>query len=339
MSKTIFVSGASGFIARHIVLNLLLVGYRVRGSTRTQAKADHVRQSIARHLGKSYDPAKLELVHLDLLRDEGWIETLKGADALIHTASPVPLTQPDNESELIEPAVQGTLRALNAAHQAGIKRVVLTSSVAAISGSGTDTIEARFDENDWTDMQQPGLSAYAKSKTLAEQAAWEFVEDKEIALTTINPSFVFGPALDDDFGASLSVIERIVKGRDPMLPRISFSIVDVRDVAQLHIAALSSQVVEGQRVIASAGQLWLMEIADVLRTIAPTHKIARRVAPNWLVRLLALWDKPLRFVVPSLGRRTIFHSTRCRVLLGRKPIPPEEAVRAAGKFMIENGFG
>lgn len=338
MSDPVFVTGASGFIARHVLLDLLRRGYRLRGSVRSLDRGEHVRASLSRHLGEELGPDRLDFRQLDLGSDAGWTQTMEGCGALIHMASPVPLAQPEDADDLIRPAREGTLRALNAARASGIRRVVLTSSVAAISGNATKAREIHLDEGDWTDPATPGLTPYARSKTIAERAAWELAEaHPELRLTTINPSFVFGPALDEDTGASLEVVERMMRGGDPAIPRVSFFVVDVRDVAALHVAALEDDRTAGQRIIAGSGQMWLRDIVAVLRAAYPDRRFPRWPAPDWLVRLLALKDRPLRFIVPQLGRKTLFDTGRGRALLGRDFIPPEDAVRAAAASLVEHG--
>lgn len=334
----VFVTGASGFIARHVVLGLLRRGLPVRGAVRSREKAAHLRDSLSAHLGESLGPEGLDLRLLDLMRGEGWGAALEGCGALIHTASPVPMVQPKDPAEVIRPAREGTLRVLQAAAGAGVSRVVLTSSVAAISASRPARREMHFTEDDWTDPEAPGLQPYPRSKTEAEMAAWRFAEaHPELRLTTINPGFVLGPALDDDYGTSLAIVERVLRGRDPLVPPISFSLVDVRDVAELHLRALEDDTVAGQRVVAYAGQMWLSQIANTLRAEFPDRRIARLPAPAWAVRLAALVNRPLRYVTPTLGCRTTYDNARGRALLGRDFIPPEEAVRAAGRFLVEGG--
>ncbi|WP_238368229.1 NAD-dependent epimerase/dehydratase family protein [Mesobacterium pallidum] len=335
MTRPVFVTGASGFIARHILLSLLRAGHAVRGSVRSVAKAEDVRASLARHLGR--DPEGLAFCLLDLTRDAGWSEAMAGCGALVHTASPVPLEQPDTPETLVLPAVDGTTRALDAAARAGIARVVLTSSVAAISGQKAGAV-ARFTTTDWTDPNLPGLSPYALSKTLAERAAWQRAEALGLKLTTINPSFVFGPALDADTGASLGVIQRLLTARDPAVPRVSFFVVDVRDVADLHLAALTDDTTAGQRIIAASQQIWLREIAAELRAAHPGHPVPRLPAPDWLVRLLARREPALRWITPSLGRVVTFDTAPCRALLGREMIPARQAVRDGAASLIAHGL-
>lgn len=335
MTRPVFVTGASGFIARHVILSLLREGHAVRGSVRSMAKADDVRASLARHLGRAADALDFRL--LDLTSDAGWSSAMEGCGALIHTASPVPLEQPAQPDALVRPAVDGTRRALQAASHAGIDRVILTSSVAAITGCDVGPV-ARFTAADWSDPDLPGLSPYALSKTLAERAAWDSATQLGLRLTTINPSFVFGPALDADTGASLEVIQRLMTARDPGLPRLSFFVVDVRDVAALHLAALADDATVGQRVIAGSEQIWLRDIAAELRAAHPGHRIPRLPVPDWVVRVLARREPALRWITPSLGRVVTFDTDPGRALLGRALIPARTAVRAASESLVAQGL-
>jgi len=337
-TKTIFLTGASGFIGKHIVLQLLQAGYNVRGSVRSDAKADEVCAAMKVHLKDSTDlNERLSFVHLDLTSDAGWNEALDGVDALVHTASPFPLTEPKDEDDLIRPAVDGSLRALKAAKAAGVKRVVLTSSVAAIYAQKPIPQKATYTEENWTDLDSPAASAYIKSKTLAERAAWEFVaENPEMALTTINPCLVLGPALDCKIGSSLEVVQRILRGKDPAVPAILFEIVDVRNIAAMHVAALSNPESKGKRFIGSSGGMWFRDIGRHIKSLHPDMKIATRQAPNWFVRLYALVDPTVRMALPLLGKHIVTDNSRARSILGVDFISAEDSVAASAEFLIEN---
>ena len=241
---TVLLTGASGYIGKHITLQLLNQGYKVRASVRKLSKSAEVRDAVFPHLADSSNlDSRLTFVELDLEKDSGWSDALNGIDVLLHTASPFPLVSPKDENDLIRPAVEGTLRALRAAKNSGVKRVILTSSVAAIYGRELPSGVESYDETMWTDINHPvGSVAYTKSKTLAEKAAWDFIKSDapEIALTTINPVLVLGAPLDKNFGSSISLVERILNGKDPMLPDLKFAIVDVRDVATMHVDAIKN---------------------------------------------------------------------------------------------------
>lgn len=337
MSQHIVLTGASGFIAKHIVLELLRRGYRVRGTVRSMERGEQVRAAVRPHLD---DPAvadsHLTFVELDLTRDEGWAEALEGADALLHTASPFPMAQPDNEDEVIRPAVDGTLRALRAARAAGVDRVVLTSSMAAIMEKDAPHNGAAYTPEDWSDVNSSRISAYSKSKTLAEQAAWRFVSEEapEMKLTAINPGLVLGPALDERYGTSLQLVERVLRSKDPMLPNFGLPAVDVRDVAKMHVSALSTPEAEGERLIAVSDFLWFPQMAQIVAKAYPDRKITTRRAPNLLIRVLALFDREVRTVVPALDVHRNIDNSRTGKVLDMTFRPLEEAVRASAESII-----
>lgn len=340
--KKVLLTGASGYIGKHITLQLLTDGYEVRASVRGKAKQDEVRAAMAAHAPKGVDLAKkLSFVELNLECDAGWDSAIAGVDVLLHTASPFPIASPKDENELIRPAVEGTLRALRAAHKAGVTRVILTSSVAAIYGNDLPEGKSEFDETVWSDVNHPvGRLAYTKSKTLAEKAAWDFIatEAPELQLTTINPVLVAGAPLDNDFGSSVSVVERILNGRDPVLPDISFSVVDVRDVAAMHVTAISTDASIGQRFIAASGARTFVQIAQALKSAFPKRRITTTVAPNALLRFLALFDGEIRSVLPSLGKHIGVNSSKAQKVLGIKFIPAEESLVETANYLIDNGF-
>lgn len=333
----VLITGASGYIGKHLVLQLLNDGYEVRASVRNLDKATEVRNAVLSHLQSDYKlDSRLNFVVLDLEKDSGWSEALQGVDALLHTASPFPIASPKNENDLIIPAVQGTLRALKAAHKAGVKRVVLTSSIAAIYGSDLPKGKSAFDESIFTDVTHPvGRQAYTKSKTLAEAAAWEYVKTSapEINLTTINPVLVLGAPLDNNFGSSVSIVERILKGSDPMLPDLSFSIVHVTDVAKMHILALRIDAAISQRFIASASSMSFVEIAKLLKATYPTKKIKTLQAPNLIIRLLSLFDADIKAVLPLLGDRTPVNASKAMKILEMNFRSTEETVIETAEFL------
>ncbi|QBF30020.1 NAD-dependent epimerase/dehydratase family protein [Thalassococcus sp. S3] len=326
--QTVLLTGISGFIAKRIARVLLDKGYSVRGSLRSLSRADEVRAAMG-----DVETDRLSFVELDLGKDEGWAEALDGVDALLHTASPFPLSEPKDEEELIRPAVDGTLRALTAAQAKGVNRIVLTSSMAAVMHVDRPEGHA-FGPKDWTDPKHPTANAYIRSKTLAERAAWDFVRDNpEMQLTTINPGLVCGTPADARYGSSLEVIERVWSGRDPVQPNFGLPVVDIADVADLHVAALENPASIGQRVI-TADSFWMMpEIASTLASAFPNRKIATRKAPNWLLRLLALFDPMVRTVLPSLDRRIAIDNSATRGTFGLTFIPAETAMLDSARFL------
>lgn len=338
-SKTVLLTGASGYIAKHIALKLLNAGYIVVGSVRSMARGVEVRAAVAPHLTSTDDlDRRLRFVALDLGQDQGWSDAMEGIDILMHTASPFPMTQPKNEADLITPAVEGTLRALKAAHAAGIKRVVLTSSFAAIMESDLPPGKAAYDEENWSDPSRPAISPYTKSKTLAERAAWDFVRDHapDLALTTINPTMVLGPPLDTNFGTSVQVVQRLLRAKDPMLPRFGLAIVDVRDVAEMHMRALLTPASAGMRILAADRFFWFQEMAETLKEQFPNRRIVTRRAPDFVVRILAVFDKAIAQIVPILGVRFNVSNSRAREILGMEFIPGTTSITETADFLIEN---
>ncbi|WP_306119663.1 MULTISPECIES: aldehyde reductase [unclassified Roseitalea] len=337
MAQRIVLTGASGFIAKHIALHLLRAGYRVHGTVRSMERGEQVREALRPHLDEpALADSHLSFAELDLTRDDGWAEAFEGADALVHTASPFPMAQPDNEDEVIRPAVDGTLRALKAAKAAGITRVVLTSSNVAVYENDAPADGKAFTEADWTDVDNAKISPYSKSKTLAERAAWDFVaaEAPDMKLTSINPGLVLGPALDGNYGTSLRIVERIVSGRDPFVPNFGVPAVDVRDVADMHVAALSTPEAAGKRFLAVNGWLSMPDMARILKKAHPDRKIATRRAPSFLLRIVALFDAETRTIVPNLDEHKTVSNARARQVFGMEFRPLEEAVRASAESVI-----
>ena len=339
MSKTVLLTGASGYIAKHIALQLLNAGYVVRGTVRSLARAAEVTEAVRPHLDDASDLDKrLTFVALDLTKDAGWDEAMAGIDVLMHTASPFPLNPPKDENDLIRPAVDGALRAVRAAHKAGVTRVVMTSSTAAISGSELPPGDSSFDETNWTNPADPTISAYTKSKTLAEKAVWDFVatEAPEMQVTMINPGFVLGAPLDSNFGSSIKVIERILKAKDPMVPNVGFMTVDIRDVAEMHVTVIDQPETAGQRIMTVESFMTFAEIAQAIKTAYPDRRIVTRVAPDVVVKFLALFDGAIRQIVPSLGRVDKFDNSRAKATLGHALHQSHKAVVSSAAYLIDN---
>ncbi len=338
----VLLTGASGYIGKHVTLQLLNQGYEVRASVRNLSKSAEVIDAVSPHLvDNSNLDSRLTFVELDLEKDSGWSDALNGIDVLMHTASPFPIASPKDENELIRPAVDGTLRALKAAQSAGVRRVVLTSSVAAVYGIELPEGKTAFDETMWTDTSHPiGQQAYTKSKTLAERAAWDFIKNEapSMALTTINPVLVLGAPLDNNFGSSISLIERVLKGKDPMLPDLRFSIVDVRDVAQMHVQAIKNDATKGERILASAGTMSFVDIAKYLNTIYPQSKIRSGQAPGFVIKALSLFDGDIKAILPMLGKAMVTSGAKATRILGISFIPVDVTLRESADYLIKNGF-
>jgi len=335
---TVLVTGGSGFIGSWCVIGLLQQGYTVRATVRDLRREGEVRAMV----GKQVDPGNRLGVHaVTLTSDDGWDAAAEGAEYVLHVASPLGVPLPKHPDDLIVPAHDGATRALKAAIKAGAKRVVMTSSVAACardSRSGGDWVS---DETVWTDPKDPAADAYVQSKTIAERAAWDLIaaEGGATSLAVVNPALVIGPVLGKDFSESVQVVERLLSGRVPGLPRLSFNIVDVRDVADLHIRAMTDPAAAGQRFIAAGDFAWMADIAAILRLKlgAAASKVPTAKAPDILLRLVSLFDRDLKAVTPGLGRKRTFSSAKAQSLLGWKHRPLEDTILDCARSLIEAG--
>ena len=332
--ETVLVTGGSGFIGSWCVIQLLQKGYTVRTTVRSLARENFVRAA----LGKVVDVQdRLSFHAAELTSDAGWDAATSGCDFVLHVASPVTLSQPRNPDELIAPARDGTRRVVEAAIKSGVRRLVLTSSVAATSRHA-NLLESVSDETVWTDLNDPNVSGYARSKTLAEHMAWDLIASSGGATTlvTVNPSVVLGPVLSGDYSASVEVVERLLSGRAPGIPRLGFNFVDVRDVADLHVRAMTAPEAAGQRFIAAGTFGWMADLAILLRVHLgdAANKVPTRRVPDFLVRLAALFNKELRAAVPRLGQKRDFISAKAQAMLGWRPRPLEETVLDCARSLI-----
>ena len=336
-NELVLVTGGSGFIGAHCILQLLEAGYRVRTTVRSLKREADVRSMLL--VGGAQEPGnRLAFVVADLEDDAGWPDAVAGCDYVLHVASPLPPSTPKNEDELIIPAREGTLRVLRAASDAGVRRVVLTSSFSAI-GYGHPPQSAPFTEKDWSDLNGD-VAAYPKSKTLAERAAWDFVarEGRALELSVINPVGVLGPVLGPDYSTSILLVQRLMDGSMPGCPRLNFGLVDVRDVADLHLRAMTHPAAKGERFLASAGDFfWIRDIATVLklRMGAAARRVPTRELPNWLVRLAALRDPAIRLITPELGKVKNATSEKARRILGWTPRSNEESIVATAQSLLQ----
>lgn len=338
--EPVLVTGGSGFLAGHCILALLAAGHQVRTTLRSPNREAGLRGALA---AAGVDAGeRLTVVTADLTVDAGWADAVAGCRHVLHVASPLSSAAPKHEDELIRPAREGTLRVLRAAHAAGVERVVLTSSFAAI-GYGK-RLTRPYAESDWTDASAPGLAAYPKSKTLAERAAWEFVDGqgRGLELAVVNPVGIFGPLLGPDLSASILLVRSMLEGKLPALPRLTFGVVDVRDVADLHLRAMTDSAAAGERFIATAGDfLSMQQIAQALKDrLGPAaDKVSTRVLPDWLVRLAARFSATARqAATPELGRTKTASSAKARAMLGWEPRPAEEALAATGESLVRLGL-
>ncbi|MEL6675867.1 MAG: aldehyde reductase [Bacteroidota bacterium] len=335
--QTVLVTGASGFIASHVILALIEQGYRVRGTARSAGKAARINHLLSEYAGK---PIQIEIVSLDLMKDEGWAEAMQGVDFLQHIASPFPATQPQSADELIIPAREGTLRALKAAKAAGVKRVVLTSSIAAMVSGWGKARPAVFDESHWTQLgQKEAVPFYNQSKTIAEQAAWAYIrgEGQGMELAVINPAAVLGPVMSQDVSTSLSLVSEIFKQSLPAFPKMDFGIVDVRDIAQAHLAAMEKPAAAGKRFIMSAGEMRFRQIGKILAEAYPEQKIPTRELPSWLVRLVALFMPKLRPSLSRLDKKLRLSHRQAEEVLGIDFISPKDAILASAVSLKQVG--
>ena len=337
----VLVTGASGFVAQHLILKLLARGYTVRGTLRSLARADEVRRVLAQHDARAHD---IEFVAADLSSPEGWDAAVKDCDYVQHVASPFPAVHPKDEMELIRPARDGAIRVLRAAKAARVKRVVLTSSMAAIAYGHGDKRADVSDETMWSNVNGPDNTPYTKSKTIAEQAAWDYAkghshngEGMGLELATINPTGILGPALSADVSTSLVFPIRLLNGKTPGLPRIGFSFVDVRDVADCHVRAMELPEAAGERFLATADFMWFSEAAEILRKAFPEYdeKIPKRQIPDFVVKLMAIVQPVFKQVVTELGRTRKASNAKATRVLGVKFRPAEEALTAAARSLIE----
>ena len=332
--EQVLVTGGSGFVAVHCIVQLLQAGYRVRTTVRSLGREAEVRAMVA---AGGADASALAFAVADLTRDAGWAEAVAGCDFVLHVASPFPLNVPRDEDELIVPAREGALRVLRAARDASVKRVVLTSSFAAV-GYGTPYSGTPYTEKDWTDPAGPGVSAYVKSKTLAERAAWDFIarEGGALELSVVNPVGIFGPALGKDVSTSIEIVKRMMNGEVPGLPDMVFGVVDVRDVADLHLRAMRAPEARGERFLAVAGDFVSMaQIAATLKSrLGPAAKrVPTRRLPGWLLRVVALFDPSVRQILPELGRAKNASNEKARRVLGWTPRSTEDALVATAQSL------
>ena len=320
--EKVLVTGATGFIGLHCIKQLLDRGYSVNGTLRSQDRQAEVVDSLERN---NTPTRHLSLFEVDLNRDSGWDSAIRDCNYVLHVASPFVLTDED-EDFFVKPAVEGVQRALKFSKKHNVKKVILTSSFAAIHETLNNRQES-FDEEDWSNPNKPGISFYAKSKTRAELAAWEFMEmeNPDFSLTVINPVLVMGPSLSKDVGTSNSLVKNMINGSVPGTPKIHIGIVDVRDVASAHILAMESSGANGERIIVSEKELWVHEVAAILRD-AGFNKTPKVVFPKWLMKIVALFRKDLALMIPMIGKRRDVSSSKARELLGWKPMKAELSI-------------
>ncbi|HEY7284062.1 MAG TPA: aldehyde reductase [Vicinamibacterales bacterium] len=337
--STVLVTGGSGFIGSHCILQLLAAGHQVRTTVRNAKRESDVRALLKQGGGDDRLVNAVQCFVADLENDAGWREAAGGSDYVLHVASPFPPTVPKNEDELIVPAREGALRVLRASRDAGVRRVVLTSSFAAI-GYGHTQQDAAFDETTWTNINGDDVRPYVKSKAIAERAAWDFIarEGRSLELAVVNPVGVFGPVLGPDYSTSILIIQRMMDGAMPGCPQMYFGAVDVRDVADLHLRAMTDPGAKGERFLAVSGDFMsFVEIAQLLkaRMGAAAKRVPTRELPNWLVRLASLWDPAVGQIVPELGKYRNATSAKAQRVLGWRPRSREDAIIATAESLVQ----
>ena len=338
-NKTVLITGGSGFVALHCIQQLLNKGYKVRTTLRSLKKKQEVSDALTEGGITSFE--NLDFFETDLTNDTNWDGAANGCEYVLHIASPIYLKVPKDENEMIRPAVDGTIRVLKAARNAGVKRVVMTSNFGAVGYSHTDTTKIITEES-WTNPNEKGLSAYNKSKVLAEKAAWDFIENEggNLELSVINPVGIFGPSFGKNLSSGFGLLKKIVDGSMKAIPNMTISIVDVRDLADLHIRAMTNEGANGQRFLAlSGGVLTLPEIATLLKSKLGERgkNISTRILPNWIVRVAALFSPVAKNIVPLLGRYREASNEKAKAILGWVPRTNEEALLASAGSLFKFG--
>ncbi|WP_422361905.1 NAD-dependent epimerase/dehydratase family protein [Reichenbachiella sp.] len=320
--KKVLLTGISGYIGMHCAVELVKQGYAVRGSVRSVKKTDAILNALNKHVDVN---GKVEFCELDLLKDDGWKEAVAGCDFVMHVASPFFSSIPKDENELIKPAVDGTLRALRTAHEAGIKRVVLTSSMVAMLGDVTG--DTNINHESWTQIDAKNATAYLKSKTLAEKSAWDYVKDKEIELVTVHPGPVYGPTITNNLsGESMSLFKRVITGELKQMIHASINMSDVRDVAAIHVKALENTAAANQRfIVATEAAHAYSEITTLLKQNG-YNKVGTGVAPNFLVKLLGLVNNEMKGMMPYVGKVYQGDVSHTKLVFNWQPVPFDKMV-------------
>ena len=335
MTDLVLVTGLSGFIASHVTAGLLQQGYAVRGTVRNTVKGERVVETLA---GSGVDTSNLELFEADLGKDAGWKDAVKDCRFVQHIASPFPLDAPANREALVADARGGAMRVVEQALGAGAERVIMTSSMVAMMGQPCRGDHMLVKESDWSDPDWRPLTAYPVSKTRAERAIWDYANAQNVKdrVTTICPGLVFGPDRFNNGGASLGIIKGLFSGQFPMMPRIAYPIIDVRDCASLHIKAMTAEAAGGRRLIAASNTLWISDIAKLLKEAYPKTKLPSREMANWLVKIVGTFDQSVKSIVPDVGTFHEADASYVTNLTGVIPRPAKDAVLAAAQSLIEN---
>lgn len=338
--QSVLITGGTGFVASHCILRLLQNGYRVRATVRSLDKGAKI-FAMMNEGGIDAMPADLELIETDLTSDRNWSEGVTGCKYVLHVASPIFVGVPKHEDEMIVPAVEGTLRVLRAARDAGVKRAVITSSFAAVGYSHTDP-NTLITEEEWTDPSDRTISPYVKSKAMAERAAWDFVEREggDLELSVVNPVGIFGPSLGPELSTGFEILKRMLDGSMKAMPNFDLAIVDVRDLADLHLSAMTDPQAKGERFLALAGGVMsIPQIASFIRSVFGERaaKIPRLVLPDIIIRVAALFNETAKATAPLLGRIRNASNEKAKRVLGWQPRTNEEAITASVESLFKYG--
>ena len=334
--ETVLVTGGTGFIGLHCLQQLLDKGYKVRTTIRSESRKQEVMDAMKKH---SSNCENLEFFIADLLNDDGWSEAVNGSKYVLHVASPFFLGEPENEDVFIKPAVEGTLRVLKACADSDVQKVVLTSSFAAV-GYGHSREKEVYTEEDWSSVDGE-ISPYAKSKTLAEKAAWEFVENleesKKFELTVINPVAVTGPMLTSDIGSSNDFLLKLISGSMPACPKIHMGYIDVRDVAKAHIFSMTEEKTNGERIIVSENEMFFAEVGKTLNE-AGFKKSPTKEMPNFLVKIMSLFVGELKTLLSALNRKGDIDKTKAKSFFNWDYISTEQSVTETAQQLQDMGL-
>lgn len=337
--KKVLLTGITGFVGSHTAIQLLEKGYQIIGTLRDMKRANSIKKVIAQHTSKI---DKLTFAEADIQSEDVWQKLMVGVDYVQHIASPFPKIMPKDENDLIIPARQGNINILSAASACGVKRVVITSSTAAISyGQPKEGRRRTFDETDWTNLESGiDIAPYLKSKTLAEKAAWNFMktDNSGLELSVVCPGLILGPLLEEDFSASANVVIKLLDGSMPAVPQIGFDMVDVRSIASLLILAMEQPKARNQRYIGSSGSMTFVDMAGILKKVYPKINVPSRQLPDFMVRILSLFDPTIKPILLDLGTERKMNNSKAINELGWKPIKPENTIVESAASILQLGI-
>ncbi|WP_341712729.1 NAD-dependent epimerase/dehydratase family protein [Erythrobacter sp.] len=337
MASTVLVTGGTGYIAGELIRQLLAKGWTVHATVRNKAKSE---ARLRERMGSPGED-RLKVFEAELMSDAGWAEAIAGCTHVAHVASPIAASTPKDENDMIVPAREGTLRALRFAKDAGVKRFVQTSSMAAVA-YGRSEKDYTVDENDWTDITHPDVYPYVKSKTISERAARDWVAEhgEGMEFVSVNPAMVLGPVDDADFSPSVEVVKQLLSGAMPMAPDLGFAIVDTRDVADLHLRCLEEPGLANERFLAAGKFYKIIDVAGVLRRGLPaahTRKVPTKIMPNWMVAILSLFNAGVRSIKSELGKSRHVDASHAKQRLGWQTRSEEESILDCARSLIEHG--